>query len=235
MSYIGESVNSKSYGAGTIIEFDNKSGKAGIKFGNTIKYFMFPQALKSEITIAESIKNKIIAELNSNTKQDNTPYNPKPNFYYVFQGKEFESESKSGIIWAPYGNKHFWERLKYLKKGDILLHGCNGYIYAISVVKDSFYEAPTPIKHYRDDYENMLGRQVNCSYEVIRNPIKTSWYKDQILQYNNKTNYPPFNKNGTGMQGYLFNIHPDLARFFIKETVKRNPILINVEFIKNAL
>lgn len=233
MSYIGEKIVSKTYGEGIITAFDNKTGKATIQFKDITKMFMFPQALKSEIQIKEDLKNKIIEQLNSSTKKEAIEYYPNQNFYYVFQGKEFASESRSGIIWAPYGNKHYWQRLKYLKKGDIILHGCNGYICAISQVLGTWYEAPAPTKHDTPDYENMLGRQVNCCYAIINHCVKTSFYITEILLYNDKTNYPPFNKNGTGLQGYLFNIHKDLAKLFINESIKKNPYLLNIDFIKD--
>ena len=44
-----------------------------------------------------------------------------------------------------------------------------------------------------------------------------------------------FNKNGTGNQGYLFNMNMGLAKFFMKEIIKVNPYFKEEVFVKELL
>jgi hypothetical protein len=76
-----------------------------------------------------------------------TGYTPKPvarsqriegkrMTFFVFQGNTFDKEFHGGYVWAPISNKsgtmpHHWTRLLDVRKGDIILHGCDGYVRAI--------------------------------------------------------------------------------------------------------
>ena len=61
--------------------------------------------------------------------------------YLVFQGDTYEEERKGQFIWAPKytkagGTCHHWDRLIEVRPGDIIFHCSNGYIRALSIVKD---------------------------------------------------------------------------------------------------
>ncbi len=47
--------------------------------------------------------------------------------------------------------------------------------------------------------------------------------------------YSPFNSNGTGNTGYLYDLDPVLAQIFIRGLANANPQLIKIEFIKEFL
>jgi hypothetical protein len=47
--------------------------------------------------------------------------------------------------------------------------------------------------------------------------------------------YAPFDKNGNGNMGYLFEINRDLAKLFVKESVKANKGLHSISFIEELL
>ena len=56
--------------------------------------------------------------------------------FFVFQGNTFDKEFNGGYIWAPISNKagnkfHHWKKLLDVRAGDIILHGCDGYIKMI--------------------------------------------------------------------------------------------------------
>ena len=111
-------------------------------------------------------------------------------------------------------------------------------ILAISVAKGRCFVEKRPTAHYlANDKPDMEGLMVNLKYELLKNPIITSWYKDDIicLQGDATGKGYPFNKNGTGNQGYLYNLNKDLAKFFMEKIIKGNPHLATSIFAQELL
>ena len=159
--------------------------------------------------------------------------------FFVFQGTTFDRESRHGYMWAPITNKegqsfHHWDRLLDVRKGDIILHGCDGHIQAISIAIDRCYESSQPKELVSEDLWDMEGRRVDCDYTIITRPIKTANYVDEILKYCN-VKYAPFDKNGSGNMGYLYEINRNLARFFIKETANFNPYILAIPEVQRLI
>jgi len=179
-----------------------------------------------------------------------TGYTPKPvalsqriegkrMVFWVFQGKSFDKEFHGGYIWAPISNKsgtipHHWTRLIDVRKGDIILHGCDGMLKAISVAKDAYFECKQPRELEVEDLWDMDGRMVKCDYVSIKNPIKTSAYVSDIIRLC-QAKYSPFDKDGNGNMGYLFEINRELAKIFIEESVRKNQYLAAVDYIDELL
>lgn len=163
----------------------------------------------------------------------------KPMVFFVFQGNTFDKESRGGYIWAPVTNKsgsnvHHWNRLLDVRAGDIILHGCDGRVVAISTARAECYECQQPEELRTEDLWDRDGRRVDCDYILIQQPIKTANYKDDIINLST-TKYSPFNRDGNGNMGYLYEINRDLARFFVRESVNTNKYLLNYEVINDFL
>lgn len=130
--------------------------------------------------------------------------------YYCFQGGSFEDGFSGGYIWAPCvsesGRKfHYWDRLKELKEGDMIFHAARGRIRAVSIVKKPCVVAARPgelVGAYADDHHGYL---VYCDYNYIENPISAWDYTEQTKAYSH-VKYAPFNENGTGNLGYLYEL-----------------------------
>lgn len=75
------------------------------------------------------------------------------------------------------------------------------------------------------------GRKVSCDYHPLKNPLKHGAYKETIKKYCN-VKYAPFDKDGNGNLGYLYDLSQDLARFFIEEIAKKNREVPELEFVK---
>jgi len=86
--------------------------------------------------------------------------------------------------------------------------------------KDNRYFYSSQIKHEKFE-------------ESIKNDLLK--YKKEIIKYCPNYEYQPFNKNGTGNQGYLFDICKEIAKLFISEIVMSNTMLGAVSFIKDIL
>jgi len=179
-----------------------------------------------------------------------TAYKPKPVeraqredghrlTFFVFQGNTFERECNGGYLWAPITDKsgsspHHWERMLDVRKGDIILHGCNAHVYAISVARGPCYDSQMPPELAVEDMWDREGRRIDCDYIRIESPIKTSHYAEDIVRLS-KAKYSPFDKDGNGNMGYLYEINRELARIFVKASVDKNPYLGAVDYIDELL
>ena len=185
------------------------------------------------------------AEISRNTSRNLRPVvrtqriDGKRMIFFVFQGNTFGKEYQGGYIWAPVSNKagsspHHWTRLLDVRKGDIILHGCDGYVQAISVARDACYDCPQPVELTVEDLWERDGRRVDCDYTYINNPVKTADFISDILRLS-RVKYSPFNRDGNGNMGYLFEINRELAHVFVEASVRRNPYLSAVEYIAEFL
>ena len=159
--------------------------------------------------------------------------------YYCFQGGSFNDEYAGGYIWAPYESKygmkfHYWDRLKDLKAGDMIFHAVHGKIRAISLVREESIIAARPEELVGMFEGDTHGYLVRCNYTYINNPISAWDYTEQIKVYN-QVKYAPFNVNGTGNLGYLYELDQRLATLFLEESVKKNPVLGDIDFVKEFL
>jgi len=159
--------------------------------------------------------------------------------YLVFQGDTFEEEYLGRFLWAPKftksgGTCHHWDRMTEIRQGDVIFHCSNGFIRAISKARGTFIDCPRPTANLTGvdwtQWENN-GRKVSCDYHLLRHPLRHGDYKEIIRVYC-KEKYAPFDREGDGNMGYLFDLNLELARFFIKEISKDNPEVLKLEYIK---
>lgn len=200
------------------------------------------KALEISAKRAEETRHSKVSKKPSTHQQSAGPskrVSGQPKTYYVFQGKTFDSEIRGGYIWAPISNKsghsvHHWELLTDVRAGDIILHGCDGKVMAISVARDCCYDFNQPEALKSDGYWEREGRRVDCDYTRISHPIATSDFSSAIEQYC-KAKYSPFNINNSGSQGYLYELDRNLAKIFVLAAIKKNRNLADVEYIDRFL
>lgn len=159
--------------------------------------------------------------------------------FYVFQGDTFDIESSGGFIWAPQhsqsgGRVFHWDNMLLVKKGDIVLHGCNGHVVAVSIAVSDCYDCDRPEERTFEDSWNNEGRRVDLKYTTFLNPIKTSDFTCDILEYC-KVKYSPFDKDGNGNMGYLYELNRELARIFLRAAVRSNPYLSDLDYVQGLL
>ena len=163
----------------------------------------------------------------------------KPLTFYVFQGSTFDIESRGGFIWAPKynqrGGKVFhWDNLLLIKKGDIILHGYDAKVAAVSKAITDGYDCERPPERAFEEAWTNEGRRVDLQYLLLRNPIKTSEYTYEILEYC-KAKYSPFDRDGNGNMGYLYELNRELAKVFLRAIIRYNPELRDVDYIQELL
>ena len=159
--------------------------------------------------------------------------------FYVFQGSTFDQESCEGYIWAPSANKegntfHYWERLLEVYPGDIILHGCHGFVRAVSVARCEAYGCDRPNELSAEAMWDLDGRRVDCTYTILKNPLKTGNFKEDIVRLCS-AKYAPFDKDGNGNMGYLFEINRELARIFLRAAIEANVYLKDIDYIQELL
>ena len=163
----------------------------------------------------------------------------KPITFFVFQNSTFDREYQGGYLWAPVTNKtgdtfHHWDRLMDVRPGDVILHGYNGYVQAVSVARAACYDCVQPKELRTEDSWDMDGRRVDSDYIMLQHPIKTADHINDIIRLCN-TKYAPFNKYGTGNQGYLFEINREMAKIFLESCSVANPYLKGNQTIAELL
>ena len=107
-------------------------------------------------------------------------------------------------------------------------------IRAISLVSEESIIAARPeelVGIYAGDNH---GYYVRCNYTYIDNPISAWDYIEQIKVYS-QVKYAPFNVNGTGDLGYLYELDQRLATLFLEESVKKNPALSDIYYVREFL
>ena len=163
----------------------------------------------------------------------------KPMTFYVFQNSTFEREYQGGYLWAPITNKsgatfHHWNRMMDVRAGDVILHGYNGYVQAVSIAQAACYDCVQPKELRMEDSWDLEGRRIDSVYILLKHPVKTSDHQSDIIRLCN-TKYAPFNKYGTGNQGYLFAINREMAKIFLYAAVTANPYLKGNQTIRDLL
>lgn len=288
MELIGKKVMHRMYGAGEIIQQDDKY--ITVEFSDRASEFQYPNpntftkflqaddpnvqaAILQEIADAKATveaqqrakeESKRCAEVESQrreeqslteaaerrrsvrlspaskrtaTSQERIPGRQRT--FYVFQGSTYDRESRGGYIWAPVTNKagntfHHWDRLLDVRPGDIILHGCDGYIQAVSIARGEWYDCYQPEELRTEDMWDLKGRRVDCDYTPINHPVKTATFVDDILRLCN-VKYAPFDKDGNGNMGYLYEINRELARVFLRGSAKHDHSLNEVDYVQKLL
>lgn len=159
--------------------------------------------------------------------------------FFVFQGDSFSKEYNGGYIWAPcYNNaghkEHHWDRLLDVRAGDVILHSSGGFINAISVARGACYNCEQPKELRTEKLWERNGRKIDCDYKMFKRALDLADYKKEIID-KSAAKYSPFNRNGTGNQGYLYDLNRELSQLFISEIIKKNPEFLNYDFIKEII
>lgn len=168
-----------------------------------------------------NITYKIDAIEDFSEGNDITPPPPsiKSRVFWVFQNQTYEDESKHGYIFAGFYGPPARERVKEVRCGHIIIHSYRAEVVAVSVAKDS------PYPWTRQDGE--YGRRVDCQYYYLRRTISTSARSSKNAALCAGAMHQPFNSNGTGNQGYLYDMTSKLRDYYISEIIRYNPDILN--------
>lgn len=169
---------------------------------------------KEEIknAISELLSNKLIIQTADNTYK--IASEERPNFFYVFQSKSFNKEMPENCLFCPHSPDNrtyrFWESIGDVKKGDIIFHETNQHVAAISEAQSEARDADKPYELNKPEH----GRVLHTLYANLANQIAPVELKEQLLSAQPEK-VAPFNRNGTGNEGYLFYFNQECAKIII--------------------
>lgn len=134
----------------------------------------------------------------------------EPRVWYVMQGKTYNPDQGLAYLWAPLEGKggrsfNHWKAVGDVKPGDIVVHHAAGGVQAVSRAESMPFVTPQPDgvdnewrgDGNRVDLKVLVQLEQPVTIEVIRQ-------KQALLQRALADVRGPYNRDGTGNQGYLF-------------------------------
>ena len=149
-------------------------------------------------------------------------------YYIVFQERSGEN-----FLWAPTKSSYFFfhKNVQEVRKGDVIFINHNAQIVGYS-------EAITdPYENYNENTTwDPNGHRVDIKVTPLDLPFKMKDYKDKVLEYKNKVEkYFPYNIDGNGNQGYLYEITEEFADFIKAIILEKENKKIESAFSKKAI
>lgn len=140
-------------------------------------------------------------------------------FWWVNQGKTYQTERKGEFVWAPKqssnGRTFFhWKNVHKVKQGDIIVHYANGMVRAVSLARSDGYESVKPASLVAGDWQED-GWRADVSYHELTSPIPIVDIGQEIA----KLELPrgPINKGGKINPGYLFCLNNEAANIILSK------------------
>ena len=154
----------------------------------------------------------------------------KRSTFFVFQTNTFGRESQGGYIWSPVSSdtagQSDWDPFLEVRAGDVIFHGCDAKILALSIAKTKCYESAQP--------EEKEVHRIDCDYTLLQNPVKTAAFREDILKYS-PAEHSPFDKNGNGNTYHFYDLNRKLAKVFLNGMLHDNAYLCDLDFVKELI
>lgn len=156
----------------------------------------------------------------------------EPAVWFVMQGKTFSEERGQKYLWAPEKDKRgatlaHWNAINQIKPGDIIVHNTLGGIKGLSKATSTASRCEDP---FGENSEwGTIGKRVDvellCLFEK---PITVDYLRQNkaVLAKALTDVRGPFNVQGTGNQGYLFEFTWEALAILLKEVRQPLPELI---------
>lgn len=133
-------------------------------------------------------------------------------FWWVNQNQTFEQEVSGGYLWSPKRNANgarnpFYESMREVAPGDLILSFQGTYIRAIGVAASHCYECPKPAEFGTAGPNwSRIGWKVDATFRVLGHQIRPRNHMDQ-LGPRLPPRYSPLDASGRGLQSvYLTEV-----------------------------
>jgi putative restriction endonuclease len=157
-------------------------------------------------------------------------------YWWVNHKQTFDHEINGGYVWAPKVKRdgrssHFYDNLRYVAPGDIILSFAHGMVSYIGRVADFALSSPKPAtfgnagEAWSDD-----GWRVPVLWHRLNTPFKPSLFAE-FLPALLRDKYAPLQMTGRGNQGaYLSQVDQKLIDFVLKKVGSQS----NIDFLSDA-
>lgn len=138
-------------------------------------------------------------------------------YWWVNQNQTYDQEVGGGYLWSPKrrtdgARNHFYETMREIASGDIVLSFCDTRIKAIGIAQSLAYESPRPQEFGRIGMHwERVGWRVDVLYREFSNPFCPA-ENMELIRPLLPARYAPLQQDGMGMQGlYLTELPTPLA------------------------
>lgn len=137
-------------------------------------------------------------------------------YWWVNQNQTYAQEIGGNYLWSPKRRKdggfnHFYDTMRVLAPGDLVLSFQGTWLRAVGVVRACCYESPKPDEFGSAGLNwSAIGWKVDVAWTELRNQIRP---KDHIARLRSLLpgKYSPLRPNGDGLQSiYLTELPPPL-------------------------
>jgi hypothetical protein len=139
-------------------------------------------------------------------------------YWWVNQNQTFRQERAGGFLWSPKrnaggGRNPFYEFMREVAPGDLVLSFEGTYIRALGVVRSYCYECPKPAEFGTagPNWDN-IGWKVDVQYQDLISPLHPIDHM-AVIGPRLPERYSPLQANGRGKQGvYLTSVPENLMQ-----------------------
>lgn len=162
-------------------------------------------------------------------------------FWWVNQNQTYDQEVAGGYIWSPKrkadgGRNPFYEFMREVSPGDLILSFSDAHICAVGVALSFCYECPKPAEFGKAGaYWAQVGWKVDVSYRELTHKIRPS---DHIAEIRAALpeKYSPLQSGGHGNQGvYLTVLSPELMSVLATLIGKEVTLLMTGHHVADSL
>jgi hypothetical protein len=162
-------------------------------------------------------------------------------YWWVNQNQTYRQERAGGYLWSPKrksdGSRNpFYEFMREVAPGDLVLSFEGTHIRAISVVQSYCYECPKPAEFGAagPNWEQ-IGWKVDVHYIVLINQIKPADYINQ-LRPALPERFSPLQDDGRGKQGIYLTVIPDTLMERLADLIGREAKdILNMTYIADDI
>ncbi len=137
-------------------------------------------------------------------------------FWWVNQNQTYAQEIGGGYLWSPKrradgGRNPFYEFMREVAPGDLILSFADTYIRAVGVAQSYCYECPKPAEFGKTGiYWEKIGWKVDVHYHTLQHQIRPGEHMSRLRPLLPER-YSPLQAQGHGNQGiYLTELTPPL-------------------------
>lgn len=158
-------------------------------------------------------------------------------YWWVNQNQTYSQERTGGFLWSPKrksdgGRNPFYEFMREVTPGDLVLSFEGTYIRAMSIVNSYCYECPKPAEFGGAGPNwDQIGWKVDVHYIVLINQIRPADYIN-LIRPALPTKFAPLLDDGRGKQGiYLTSVSESLMHILADLIGREAKDIINMTFI----